>query len=585
MLINYVRGEECRIAVVENGKLEELFCERESSESHVGNVYKGRITNVEPSIQAAFIDFGFEKNGFLHISDVHPQFFSRQPQHHQENIKERVGQKTPRRERPPIQHCLRRGQEVIVQMTKEGIGSKGPTLTTYISIPGRYLVMMPGMSRIGISRKIEDEETRGKIRQVVAELELPKDIGFIIRTAGIDRSKRELQRDLNYLKRLWKVVQHRINTAKAPVEVYQESDLVTRTIRDVFTPEIDKIIIDDAEIVERAKDFLSIVMPRYQERVEFYDGKIPLFYKYAVEDQLVQINSRRVELESGGFLVIDQAEALVAIDVNSGKFRQPENAEQTALEINLEAADEIIRQLKLRDLGGVIVIDFIDMRMESHHRDVERRVREGLKDDRAKTKVLKMSQFGIIELTRQRMRASREKSLHADCPCCKGIGRVKTPESISLDVMRLIQLALCQKNVNLLEVTISAEVFEYLHNRRNSDLVQFEDETKKKIRLRVGKNIASDTVEMKCFDVHNHEIPLENVTRVPPPPQEQQERTGRQGREGRQGDGRKPSFRPRDDRRNRAQEVNPPKPQAQDRDELEENDPLMIEDSTPLDED
>ena len=399
-------------------------------------------------------------------------------------------------------------------MTKEGIGSKGPTLTTYVSIPGRYLVMMPGMSWIGISRKIEDEETRGKIRQVVAELDLPKDIGFIIRTAGIDRNKRELQRDLNYLKRLWKVVQHRINTAKAPAEVYQESDLVTRTIRDVFDTEIDKIIIDDAEIVERAKDFLSIVMPRYQDRVEYYDGKIPLFYKYGAEDQIAQINSRRVELASGGFMVIDQAEALVAIDVNSGKFRQPENAEQTAVEINLEAAEEIIRQLKLRDLGGVIVIDFIDMRLESHHREVERRIRDGLKDDRAKTKVLKMSEFGIIELTRQRMRASREKSLHTDCPCCKGIGRVKTSELISLDVMRLIQLALYQKNVNLLEVTVSAEVFEYLHNRRNRELIQLEEDTKKKVRLHVGKDLSIDAVEMKCFDVHNHEIPLEHVTRV-----------------------------------------------------------------------
>ncbi len=604
MLINYVRGEECRIAVVDNGKLEELFCERESSESHVGNVYKGRIMNVEPSIQAAFIDFGFEKNGFLHISDVHPQYFTRQ--HHPENVKERVGQKTPRRERPPIQHCLRRGQEVIVQMTKEGIGSKGPTLTTYVSIPGRYLVMMPGMSRIGISRKIEDEETRGKIRQVVAELDLPKDIGFIIRTAGIDRNKRELQRDLNYLKRLWKVVQHRINTGKAPVEVYQESDLVTRTIRDVFDTEIDKIIIDDAEIVGRAKDFLSIVMPRYQERVEYYDGKIPLFYKYGIEDQIAQINSRRVELASGGFMVIDQAEALVAIDVNSGKFRQPENAEQTALEINLEAADEIIRQLKLRDLGGVIVIDFIDMRMESHHREVERKIRDGLKDDRAKTKVLKMSQFGIIELTRQRMRASREKSLHTDCPCCKGIGRVKTSESISLDVMRLVQLALYQKNVNLLEVTVSAEVFEYLHNRRNRELLQLEEDTKKKVRLHVGKDLSTDAVEVKCFDVHNHEIPLEHVTKVqapkepeprapeapkPPPPHSQDDRRDRDrdhGRDRGRGRGRR-SHRNRnrdyDHNQVREPEEKPQEPEIQDRrEELEENDTLLIEDSTPLDE-
>jgi len=509
MLINYIRDEECRIAILNNVKLEEFFTERASAESHVGNVYKARITNVEPSIQAAFVDFGFEKNGFLHISDVHPQYFSRQK--HGENVKECVGQKTPRRERPPIQHCLRRGQEVVVQMTKEGIGSKGPTLTTYISIPGRYLVMMPGMSRLGISRKIEDEEVRKKLRQVVSELELPKDIGFIIRTAGIDRSKRDLQRDLNYLKRLWKMVNHRINTSKAPAEVYQESDLVTRTIRDTFSPEIGKIIIDDQEMTQKAKDFLSIVMPRYQDRVEFYDGKIPLFYKYEVEDQIAQITSRRVELKSGGFLVIDQAEALVAIDVNSGRFRQPVDAEQTALEINLEAADEIIRQLRLRDMGGVIVIDFIDMRMENHRREVEKRVRDGLKNDRAKTKVLKMSSFGIIELTRQRVRPSRERSLYNECPYCHGNGQIKTPESISLDVMRIIQLALQQKNVEIVEVSVTAEVFEYLHNRRKRFLVQMEDETKKKIKLFVSKDPLPEKVFIRCLDARNCEIPLESV--------------------------------------------------------------------------
>jgi ribonuclease E len=509
MLINYTREEECRIAVVDNGKLDELYSERSSSSSHVGNVYKGRITNVEPSIQAAFIDFGFEKNGFLHISDVHPQYFSRK-----EGVKENVGQKTPRRDRPPIQHCLRRGQEVVVQMTKEGIGSKGPTLTTYVSIPGRYLVMMPGMTKLGISRKIEDEQARKKLRQVVAELQLPENIGFIIRTAGIDKTKRELQRDLNYLKRLWKVVNHRLKTSKAPVEVYQESDLVTRTIRDSFSPDIDKIIIDDEETTKKAKDFLEIVMPRYQDRVEYYNETIPLFHKYGIEDQILQINSRRVELKSGGFLVIDQAEALVAIDVNSGKFRQPVDAEQTALEINREAADEICRQLRLRDMGGVIVIDFIDMRDEAHRREIERIVREGLRNDRAKTKVLKMSAFGLLELTRQRMRPSRERSVYSDCPMCGGLGIVKTPESISLDVMRMIQLSLNQKNVDILTVTVPMEVFEYLHNRRKRSLVQLEEATGKKIRMLVSREALPEGVMIRCFDARNREVPLEAISNM-----------------------------------------------------------------------
>lgn len=504
MLVNYTRDEECRIAIIDNGKLDELYSERASASSHVGNIYKGRVTNVEPSIQAAFVDFGFEKNGFLHISDVHPQYFSRK-----EGVKENVGQKTPRRDRPPIQHCLKRGQEVVVQMTKEGIGSKGPTLTTYVSVPGRYLVMMPGMTKLGISRKIDDEQARKKLRQVISELQLPDNIGFIIRTAGIDKNKRELQRDLNYLKRLWKVVNHRLKTGKAPIEVYQESDLVTRTIRDSFSPDIDKIIIDDEEITKKAKDFLEIVMPRYQDRVEYYNETIPLFHKYEIEDQILQINSRRVELKSGGFLVIDQAEALVAIDVNSGKFRLPVDAEQTALEINREAAEEICRQLRLRDMGGVIVIDFIDMREESHRREIERVVRDGLKNDRAKTKVLKMSAFGLLELTRQRMRPSRERSVYADCPLCGGLGIVKTPESISLDVMRMIQLSLHQKNVDLLTVTVPMEVFEYLHNRRKRSLVQLEETTGKKIRMIVSRESLPEGVVIRCFDARNREVPLE----------------------------------------------------------------------------
>jgi len=574
MLINYIPGEECRVAITHDGKLEELFTERASSESHVGNVYKGRVTNVEPSIQAAFVDFGFEKNGFLHISDLHPQYFRQHPQHqHQHNVKERVGQKTPRRARPPIQHCLRRGQEVVVQMTKEGIGSKGPTLTTYVSIPGRYLVMMPGMSRLGVSRKIEDEEVRRKLRQVVSELELPEHIGFIIRTAGIDRNKRELQRDLNYLKRLWKVVQHRINTSKSPVEVYQESDLVTRTIRDIFTPEIEKIVVDNADIAKKAKDFLGIVMPRYQDRIEIYQDKTPLFFRHNIEDQIAQITSRRVELASGGFIVIDQTEALVAIDVNSAKFRQLADAEQTALAINREAADEIARQLKLRDMGGVIIIDFIDMRQESHHRDVERRLREAMKDDRAKTKILKMSQFGIIEMTRQRVRASRERCLHTDCPYCGGAGQIKTPESISLDVMRLIQLALYQKNVDHLEVTIPAAVYEYLHNRRNRELIHLEEDTKKKVRLFVGRDLSPEAVEIRCLDAHGREISLDHVTRAAGREVKPQEPRGAHPHHREQQGGQEATR-------------SAPLPEREDRREDFEDDegPLDLDETSPLDE-
>jgi ribonuclease E len=509
MLINFIRGEECRIAVVENNRLEELFIERTSAESRVGNIYKGKVTNVEPSIQAAFIDFGFEKNGFLHVSDLHPQYF---PHAAANGAKERMGQKTPRRHRPPIQQCLKRGHEVIVQVTKEGIGSKGPTLTTYLSIPGRYLVMMPGMDRLGVSRKIEDEEARKKLRQLVGGLELPSNMGFIIRTAGIDRNKRELQADLSYLRRLWKVVENRMKISKAPGELYQESDIVTRTIRDIYSSEIDKIIVDDPDIAKKARDFLGIVMPRNQDQVILHDNKIPLFYKYGIEEQIAQINSRRVALPSGGSLVIDQTEALVAIDVNSGKFRDPSDPESMALEINLSAADEVVRQLRLRDLGGLIVIDFIDMREERNRRNVERQLRDAMKRDRAKTKTLKMSMFGIVEMTRQRMRTSLGRSISNECPHCGGMGQIKRVESVGLDIMRLVQLAMFNDRVEHVQISAPAAVCEYLQNRRRRAMVKLEEETRKKLDLFLGQDIRPDAYTIKCFDGRDQEVNLESLT-------------------------------------------------------------------------
>ncbi len=264
MLINTVEGQECRIAIVADGQLEELYIERVSSASHVGNIYKGRITNVEPSIQAAFVDFGLVKNGFLHISDVNPSYFPR----NRRTAGEAVGRKKAHRDRPPIQECLRRGQEVIVQLTKEGIGTKGPTMTTYLSIPGRLLVMMPGMSRLGVSRKIEDDEARNKARAILADLKPPQDIGFIVRTAAIERPKREFQRDLNYLLRLWKSVKQRIQASRSPAEIYQESNLVTRTIRNVYNTDIERIICDNQDVAVKVKEFLDVALPRTRNLIE-----------------------------------------------------------------------------------------------------------------------------------------------------------------------------------------------------------------------------------------------------------------------------------------------------------------------------
>ncbi|MFO0840473.1 MAG: Rne/Rng family ribonuclease [Phycisphaerae bacterium] len=502
MIINVVPREECRIAIVEDDKLEEIYLERASAENHVGNIYKGIVTNVEASIQAAFIDFGLGKNGFLHISDLHPQYFP-----HGDGQTENVGRKLPRRARPPIQRCLRRGQELMVQITKEGIGTKGPTLTTYLSIPGRFLVMMPGMRKLGVSRKIEDDDLRDRLKDAMSELELPADMGFIARTAAVSRTKRELQSDLTYLSRLWRSVSERIQSERPPAELYRETDLVIRTIRDVFTSDIERIIVDDRDVAERAREFLNIFSPRSRDAVVEYDGPEPIFHKYGIETELERLHSRHVPLKSGGSLVIDQTEALVAIDVNSGRYRAEDDAETTAYKMNLEAADEIPRQLRLRDLGGVIICDFIDMRIEKHRREVERRLVGNLKQHKERAKVLRMSQFGIIEMTRQRQRASLTRSVYQDCQHCRGTGLVKTTESVTLDVMRLIQLAVVQEHIRVVEVTVSPEVATLLQNRKRSQLHQLESEHRRTVAIRSDAHYGLDQVQVQCFDARGRLVP------------------------------------------------------------------------------
>jgi ribonuclease E len=494
MLINTVESQECRIAILADGELEELYIERASSASHVGNIYKGRVVNVEPSIQAAFVDFGGPKNGFLHISDLHPQYFGKK----QQKETEAVGRKRPHRSRPPIQKCLQRGQEVIVQMTKEGIGTKGPTLTTYLSIPGRLLVMMPGMSKLGVSRKIEDDDARSRAKKILNELKTPDDMGFIVRTAGVDRAKRDLQRDLRYLLRLWKTVEDRGKKAKAPCELYRESDLVIRTIRDVYNTDVDRIICDSAEVGFRVKEFLEMAVPRSKHKIEQYTGKEGLFHEFGLEEEIEKIYSRRVELKCGGSLVIDQTEALVAIDVNSGRFRAHSDAETSATRLNEKAAEEVLRQLRLRDLGGVIVIDFVDMRSEKNRRSVEKIIREGLKEDRAKTKVLRMSAFGLLELTRQRVRPSLKDAIYHRCSYCNGMGLIKSDESQSLMVMRILQRAVSVDDVAQIQADVTPAAAHHLNNYQRDAIARLERESGKRIVVRSNPELSGHDVEITC---------------------------------------------------------------------------------------
>lgn len=397
---------------------------------------------------------------------------------------------------------------MLVQVIKEGIGTKGPTLSTYISIPGRYLVLMPALGRVGVSRKIEDERQRRTLRDIMLELNPPKGLGFIVRTAGQDRTKKELSRDLAYLLRLWKVIVRRLKKSEGPGGIYEESDMIIRTIRDIFTQDIDAIYIDQPQAFERAKEFLQLVMPRYVSRLQHYEGREPLFHKYKLETEIAQIYQRKVPLKAGGSIVIDQTEALVAIDVNSGSFRHENDAEETAFQLNLAAAKEIARQLRLRDLGGVIVNDFIDMRRERHRRGLERALRDAMRRDRARTKILRTSPFGLIEMTRQRIRPSLKRSVYGDCPCCSGRGVVKTPESMAIEVVRMLALASQQAKISRVTVRVNDEVATYLNNRKRREIMQLEDEAHMLVQILGSEGHFPEHLEIECRDTEGREITL-----------------------------------------------------------------------------
>jgi ribonuclease E len=563
MLINVAQPEECRIAIVEDGVLEELYLERSSQHNYVGNIYKGRIVNLEPSIQAAFVDFGVGRNGFLHISDVEPQYFRQggydprkafQPNGGGPSFGPRDGDferseddddhshgggrdgggrdgggrnggrngggrqggtRTARyrtgvrpRFKPPIQEIFQRGDEVLVQVIKEGIGTKGPTLSTYISIPGRYLVLMPALGRIGVSRKIESDDDRRRLRDILRELNPPKGVGFIVRTAGTDRTKKELSRDLAYLLRLWKVIVRRIKKTTGPVDIYEESDMIIRTIRDIFTGDVDTIFIDEPQAFERAKEFLQIVMPRYVSRLQLYEGREPLFHKYNLDEEIARISQRHVPLKGGGSLVIDQTEALVAIDVNSGNFRTDGSAEDSAYQLNVTAAKEIARQLRLRDLGGVVVNDFIDMRKERNRRGVERALRDAVKRDRARTKILRTSPFGLIEMTRQRIRPSIKRSVYKECPSCGGTGQVKSAESMAIEVVRMLIMCSHTPQVARVTVTVEEEVANYLNNKKRRELLQLEQDNKVEVQVIGGEGLSPEYLKIECVDASGREVRL-----------------------------------------------------------------------------
>ena len=514
MLINVAESEECRVAIVEDGSLEELYVERASVSSHVGNIYKGRVVNIESGIQAAFIDCGTGKNGFLHISDLHPRYFAGADS----NFTESVGRRKSLKERLPIQNCLHKGKELIVQVTKEGMNTKGPTLSTYLALPGKFLVMMPWMRKLGISHKIEDDNERVRLRQILDESRPPKGMGFIIRTAGEGCSKRDIQNDLRYLKRLWTAIEKRIETEKAPSGLYQESDLVTRTLRDVFNSKIDKIVCDSESVVRKIRDFLLIATPRLKQRVMYYDSKVPLFHKYRIEDEITKVQSRTVTLKGGGSIVIEQTEALVAIDVNSGRYRKGQSAsaslsgrgwaEQTAYKTNMEAAPEIARQLRLRDLGGLIICDFIDMRSEKHRREVEKAFRSLVKVGRARSRILRISRFGVVEMTRQRMRPSLQSTTYLACPHCGGTGVIKSHESLAIEIIRMLNLSVSKEAIKRIELFVSPEVGGYLQNEKRTAITQIEQLSNKRVIIHAEPDYTGEKHNLVCYNERGSVVKL-----------------------------------------------------------------------------
>jgi ribonuclease E len=457
MLINVADEEESRVAIVEDGILEELTIETSSKEQIKGNIYNGVVVKVEPSLQAAFVDYGGKRHGFLPMGEIQPRWYTTE------------FRSEDRERRPRIQDVIKRNQKILVQVVKEELGTKGASLSSYASLPGRYLVLMPGSDTAGgISRKIEDEEERKKLKEIIAQLEPPPDIGVIVRTAGLNRNKAELQRDMIYLQRLWASIEDKSRESPAPALIYQEHDLVIRSIRDYFTPDIQEVLIDHREVYRRARDFFQAVMPRYQGRVQLYRDKKPLFARYQLEEQIEEIYSQKVELKSGGSIVIDPTEALVSIDVNSGRATKEKGIE--------ESAQEIARQLRLRDLGGLIVIDFIDMRNVKHAQEIEKTLRQALKRDKARTQVSRISQFGLLELSRQRLKPTILEGNYLKCPHCEGSGLIKSTISLALTVLRRIRAEAAKETLASVKALLPTDVALYLLNQKRQEIAHLEEE-------------------------------------------------------------------------------------------------------------
>ena len=482
ILINATQPEEVRVAMVDGQKLYDLDIENRQRVQTKANVYKAKVTRVEPSLEAAFVDFGADRHGFLPLKEISPEYYRSRAPENEGKIR--------------IKDVLKEGTEVIVQVDKEERGTKGAALTTFISLAGRYMVLMPNNPKAGgISRRIEGED-RSELKDSLSQLNLPDGMGVIIRTAGVGRTTEELQWDLDYLLQLWESISQANQENKAPVLIYQESDVIIRAVRDYLRDDIDQVLIDDPAAFDRASEFVGMVMPQYKNRLKLYEDPLALFNRFQIEGQIETAFQREVRLPSGGSIVLDPTEALVSIDINSARATKGGDIEQTALQTNLEAADEIARQLRLRDMGGLVVIDFIDMSSNRNQRAVENRIREALDLDRARIQVGRISRFGLLEMSRQRLRPSLGETSGIVCPRCTGQGTIRDTKSLALAILRLIQEEAAKERTGEVQAIVPVDVSAFLLNEKRSDINEIE--SRSGVRIVV---VASPYLDTPHFEV------------------------------------------------------------------------------------
>jgi ribonuclease G len=493
ILIN-IEPQEKRLAVLEDKVLEEFSVERHCEKRVVGNVFKGRVSSVVPAVKAAFVGLGLEKNGYLYLADVVGLGMDFESLDKEEE--EKKTQRHRQRHHQSIDQLLKKGQEVLVQVTKEPFGTKGARLTTHISLPGRYIVLLPFDRHLGISRRISDDKERARLKEILRGLDVPSDMGVIIRTAGIGQSKRELARDLKYLLGLWRKIKIGAARKSAPALLHEEYDLTLRVGRDYLTEDVEKLTIDSRDEYRKIQHFLSAVAPHLRQKVELYEGEIPLFDRKMIEKDVEKLFERKVPLKCGGYIIIEPTEGLVAIDVNSGKFTEKKSLEETAFAVNMEASREIARQIRLRDLGGIIVIDFIDMMQASHRRRVFEALNDALKRDKAKTDVSPLSELCLVEMTRQRMRRSVESMSFRECPYCQGRGLIKSVSTVSIQALRKVKKYLKETKKKQVELHAHPEVATRLFNEDPPAIESIERHFRAKINVKADPLLHVEDIKL-----------------------------------------------------------------------------------------